>query len=114
MTLLWAFFGFIVGFLTAPPEDPVALVAGIIAGMLVLSPLGAILGLLGGRLNPTLIGAIGGVGLGLLASAFSPINPAFLLGAGLIVGGLAGATGSVFFAFAFFLLRVTAPAGRGS
>jgi hypothetical protein len=112
MTLLWALLGVFVGVATIPPNGLVSLVAGLLAGSFVLTPLGTILGLLGGRPKPTLIGALAGSTLGVLAAAFSPASSSSLFSLGLIAGGLAGATGAVFFGFAFSFLRAFSPAGR--
>ena len=44
MALLWLGFGIVVGYLTAPDQTPIGIAAGVIAGMIVLPPLGAVLG----------------------------------------------------------------------
>ena len=112
MTLLWASFGLFVGIDIAPPSGLIGFASCILAGLIVLTPIGPVLGLLGGRAKATLVGGLVGTLLGLLAGGFTPAGISHLASTGLIFGGLAGATGSVYFAFVLFVLRLATPLGR--
>ena len=112
MTLLWALFGIFVGVAIAPPNGLIGFACNVLAGLIVLTPVGLLLGLLGGRVKPTLVGALVGVLLGLLGGGFTLISLSLVVSTGLIFGGLAGATGSVYIAFVFFLLRIATPIGQ--
>jgi len=64
MTLIWAAFGVAVGMFLLPPRGLIPLVSGVLAGLIVLSPLGVALGLLGGEVKTSLIGGVAGVLVG--------------------------------------------------
>jgi hypothetical protein len=94
MTLLWALSGVVAGLLATPaPRGPINLVAHAIAGIIVLSPLGAGVGLLGARpldaLVLALLGATAGV---LLGAGLRQPDLAYTAAVGLIIGLLIGTT----------------------
>jgi hypothetical protein len=94
MTLLWLAVGVQVGILTLPERSVVGVVAGMMAGMIVMPPFGAVLGLLGGYWKDALAGAVCGLGMGLgggclLVTADGLPQAAAI---GLVAGGLIGAT----------------------
>src|SRR5260370_2683951 len=95
MTLLWVLLGAAVGGITASHRNVLGVVSGVLAGVILLLPLGAALGLIGARVKLCLIGALGGAVMGaftgMLASALSV--PA-VTGVGLLGGGLAGGSSS--------------------
>jgi hypothetical protein len=98
MALLWLGFGIVVGYLTAPDQTPIGIAAGVIAGMIVLPPLGAVLGAIGCRWRESLNGGL----LGLAACTTLTLirdrpDAATLAAFGVIVGGLVGATVAVVF-----------------
>ena len=99
MMLLWIVFGAAVGLLTAPaPRDPITLVAHAIAGVIVLSPLGAVLGLLGARRRDALLTASFGGAAGLLVGlGLHRPDLGYPAAFGLIVGTLIGTTFAAFF-----------------
>lgn len=93
MTLLCLLFGAVAGAATAPRGGAVALISGALAGMIILPPLGAVLGLLGGRPKDTLFGGLCGLAIGALAAAVA--GEADMLGRAnltLIEGIIVGAT----------------------
>jgi hypothetical protein len=76
-----------------PAAGVIALVAGAIAGMLVLPPLGALLALVGGRPDEALAGGVSGLALGTAAGALGPgVAAGLAVGAGLLTGALVGTT----------------------
>ena len=94
MLVVWGAIGMAVGVLTAQTPGPIGIVAGIIAGVIVITPLGALLTLIGGRARESLIGAALGV---LLVPALArlvalPVTSVSLAPFGLILGALVGAT----------------------
>jgi hypothetical protein len=110
MTLLWAFFGVGVGIATMSPGGGVISVsAGVIAGLIVLTPLGVLLGLMGGQAPLALLGGVCGAGLGgLLGMVTARAGALYIASIGLIGGALAGATLSTFLSWALFLSRLLA------
>src|SRR6266498_3671359 len=64
MAAVWAGFGVLTGVLTAPGTGPVAIAAGVIAGLIVLTPFGVVLAVCGGKWRDSL--ACGLLGLGLV------------------------------------------------
>jgi hypothetical protein len=71
----------------------VALVANIIAGMLLLPPLGLVLGLIGGRWNESLLGGLLGLTCGMAGRLVLPgMGVTSLASFGLLFGGMMGAT----------------------
>lgn len=110
MALLWSLLGAGIGASTAPSSDLIGLVSGILAGLIVLVPMGALLGLIGGRVKPVLVGVLCGAGVGALIGLLdgAPIPSAFVQ-VGLIGGGLAGATTSALVWWARFVARAIAP-----
>ncbi|HET6574292.1 MAG TPA: hypothetical protein VFG68_11850 [Fimbriiglobus sp.] len=100
MALVWLGFGVVVGFLTAPQHSAIGIAAGILAGMIVLPPLGATLGAIGFRWKGSLDGGVLGLAGG---TAFALVqgrpDAATVAGFGLIFGGLVGATVAAFVRF---------------
>jgi hypothetical protein len=94
MTLMWLGFALAAGALAMPPGGgAVAVIAGMLAGTIVLVPLGVVLGLVGGRWKETLVGGVGGLLLGLLTALLGGQAAILSQGAtGLVAGGLVGAT----------------------
>jgi len=94
MALLWTLFGALFGAgITPPGLGTVGAVSFAIAGIIVLAPIGIVLGFLGGQWKDTLLG--GAVGLaagaivGVLASEGDLLHQANF---GLLLGSLVGAT----------------------
>src|SRR4051794_17159558 len=71
MALLWGLLGTVVGAATSPHGGLIGLVPFAIAGVIVLLPLGAVLGLVGGRVKPTLAGALCGAVVGILTAVLA-------------------------------------------
>jgi hypothetical protein len=115
MALVWAFFGALVGVGVLPPEHgAIGIISGILAGLIVLTPLGVILALLGGQAPLALLGGVCGAGLSGLLSLFAPrAGTLYPASVGLIGGALAGATLSLVASRALFLVRRLAPPIRG-
>jgi hypothetical protein len=91
-TLLWSVFGLIVGGLMAPPGT-IGLVANGVAGVIVLTPLGMLVGLLGGRWKETLLCGLIGISVGAMRGAWGDADgAAFSAAVGLVCGGIVGAT----------------------
>jgi hypothetical protein len=94
MALLWAGFGLVVGVSTTPLDrGTLAMVSGALAGLIVLPPLGVVLGLLGGQVKETQAGAL--LGLCCLGGAgwlIGSANVLYLANLGLLTGAMAGAT----------------------
>ena len=94
MVGIWLFFGVMVGIsINKPDAGIVGYTAGAIAGMIVLAPIGFLLGMIGGRWNESLFGAAVGqlVGFG-VGLAGQWMEPNLLATIGLIYGALLGAT----------------------
>ena len=107
MTLLWFGLGIVVGILSAPPERGiVGMVAGAIAGIIVLPFMGVFLGLIGGQWRETLLGGLAGLilsfGIG-VASGVPELRP--VANVGLVGGALVGAT---FFSYVSYLRKALA------
>jgi hypothetical protein len=68
------------------------LLAGVVAGIIVLSPVGVFLALLGARWQETLLCGAGGLTLGALAAKLLGLHHAFAASVGLILGALLGGT----------------------
>jgi hypothetical protein len=98
MVLLWGGLGVVVGVITSPPDsDYLALVATIIAGLLLLPPMGLVLGLVGGRWNESLLGACVGLVLAMASAMVMPsLAPLAAAGVCVLVGGMMGGTLPVF------------------
>jgi hypothetical protein len=94
MALAWALCGVAVGLLTTPtPCGPIDLVAYALAGVIVLSPLGAGVGLLGGRPRDALVLAFLGTTAGaLLGLGLRLPDLGYTASLGLIVGAVVGTT----------------------
>ena len=94
MACTWCLFGVVVGIITLPPgHDFVATIAGMLAGTIVLVPLGLVLGLVGGQPSLTLWGGVTGAGVSaLLGVAIQNVDLARLAPLALIGGAIAGAT----------------------
>jgi hypothetical protein len=93
MACLWANFGVIVGLATAPPHsDAIGALAGVVAGLIVLVPLGAFLGALGGHLSLAAWGGVCGTGMGVGTAALAGSAAMRVAPVTLIAGAAAGAT----------------------
>lgn len=93
MLAVWLGFGVITGVATAPGVGPIAVAAGITAGIIVLTPFGLFLALVGGRWMASL--AAGLLGMVLVPSIVrvADLSPGVsLVPLGLVFGGIAGAT----------------------
>jgi hypothetical protein len=113
MTLLWLAFGILVGTGTTPPSEGwIGSIAGALAGIIVLAPVGMVLGLCGARRTESMAGGAGGLCLGALAGLVVSGEAGPLAWTGLIFGGLLGATFvAVFYRLPRLLLsRLTAQA----
>src|SRR5262249_48612300 len=90
----WATFGAAIGIITAPaPRDAIMIFSGIVAGLIVLTPVGVILGLAGGRHSESLAGGTIGLILAMIGASISGSgDPLLITSTGLVMGGLAGAT----------------------
>ena len=94
MTLLWIVFGTIVGLgLAGPGNGPIGLVAFVMAGWIVMTPMGAVLGLLGGRWQESAFTGLAGLCLAqIFAWMFASQQIVMFSNVGLIYGGIVGAT----------------------
>lgn len=92
MIAVWAGFGVVAGVLAAPGAGPVAVVAGAVAGLIVLTPLGAALAVAGGKWRDSLAG--GALGLALVpAAVWAGVSTGpSLAPVALVFGGTVGAT----------------------
>jgi len=107
LTGVWTAFGVLTGLLVIPPTSLIALVSGVLAGTIVLCPLGLLLGLLGGEVKLSLAGGLAGAALGAFtALTLAPSGLTHVISVGLLSGGLAGATCSVLLAWVRSLSRV--------
>jgi hypothetical protein len=115
MACLWGLFGLVVGVATLPgAPNVVGVVAGMVAGLLVLLPFGVSLGLLGGEPGPTLFGGVSGAGLGVVTGLLSATGgTAHVASVALLGGAAAGATLHLASSGFFALFRAVTPAGRG-
>ena len=98
LAVLWLAFGVVVGACTTPAGGGwVCLVAGAIAGIIVLTPVGMVLSLIGARPRETMVCGLGGLALGALAgmAGSAEVGPAAAFG--LVFGGMVGATFVAFF-----------------
>jgi hypothetical protein len=105
MVLLWAAFGLIVGVVSTPSGGLIGTLSGALAGVMVLTGLGVVLGLIGGGPTATLVGGLWGLIVGVLAGPL--LGQADLhnrVNLSLILGALVGAT----FPGPFRLIRATA------
>jgi len=91
MAFLWVILGSIVGICTVGAGGTILLIAGGIAGVVVLVPVGVILALLGARWPETLACATAGFLVGAGAGLFLE-SVGTLAATGLIFGGLVGGT----------------------
>jgi hypothetical protein len=92
MVAVWAGFGVTCGVLTAPGTGPVAITAGVIAGLIVLTPFGIALALAGGKWRDSLVGGAFGLALVPLAAWAGVSTGTSLVPVGLVFGGIVGAT----------------------
>jgi hypothetical protein len=99
MSLVWLGFALYVGATSMlPGADVIGLVSGAIAGVIVLVPIGVVLGLLGGRWKETCIGGVSGLTIGGLAGLLTgQANALLVANTGLVGGALLGATFSTLF-----------------
>ena len=94
MLVVWGAIGVAVGVLTTQTPGPIGIVAGIIAGMIVITPLGPLLTLMGGRARESMLGAVLGVVVvpALARLVELPVTSVSLAPFGLVLGALVGAT----------------------
>src|SRR5262249_51436192 len=94
MTLLWLGLGLLVGAAVTPPDaGAIGLISFLLAGTIVLTPLGLALGLVGGQALESALGAAGGVALGAAGLLLLPPGGApGLFATCVMIGGLVGAT----------------------
>lgn len=113
MVVVWGVIGSAVGVLTAQTPGPIGIIAGVIAGVIVLAPVGAVLALAGGRARDSLIGAGAGLALayGLAGLGAAPSTPVSVVPFGILAGALIGAT--VVTAFYRLPLLVLSAGGGG-
>jgi hypothetical protein len=113
MLVVWSLIGSTVGVLTVPTSGPIGIVAGGIAGLVVIAPLGIPLTFAGGRAREALFGAGAGLvlGFGLAEFGAGSVIPVSVVPFGILVGGLIGATAVT----AFYRLPqlVLSAGGRG-
>jgi hypothetical protein len=107
MMLLWVGFGVVVALLGAPrPCGAVELIAHALAGVIVLPPVGACLGLVGARPRDALIVGLIGLVAGLvLGFAVEGLSLGYAAAMGLIMGGVMGATFVAFSRVSLLALR---------
>lgn len=108
MMLVWLLFGIVLGLCSEPARGGtfIGVLSGVIAGLVVMLPLGVLLGLFGGEVKPTVLGGIAAATLGAcIAAGCAMPNPHFILSLSLILGGLLGATFSVFLWWVGFVTR---------
>jgi hypothetical protein len=115
MVLLWTALGCAVGGMTIPTRNLVGIVSGVLAGVILLAPVGAVLGLVGARARLVLIGALCGCVLGTLTGVLAAsANLSGAVSVGMLGGAWAGASVSALLWWAQFLVRLTALPGRSS
>jgi hypothetical protein len=90
--LVWCGFGVVAGVSIAPELTPIGLVAGVIAGVVVLTPIGVVMGLIGGRWMEMLVGGAVGTAAGVVAALLQSTALGQPVALGLISGGLVGST----------------------
>ena len=112
MLVVWGLIGSAVGVLTAQAPGPIGIIAGLIAGVIVLTPVGAVLTLTGGRARDSLVGAGVGLVLAFVLAGFgaAPVGSVAVVPFGILAGALIGAT--VVTAF-YRLPQLVLSAGRG-
>jgi hypothetical protein len=103
----WGLFGILIGVSTLPPgADVVRTVSGVVAGVIILVPLGLVFGLAGGQPGPTLVGGIAGGGLATVANWLAGAGSTSpVVGIALLGGAMAGATLHLVSAWLLFLVR---------
>jgi hypothetical protein len=110
--MIWSGFGLVVGMCTAPDSRPISVVASLIAGVIVLAPVGAVTGLFGGRWQELLVGGTLGLAGGVLLAVVRGEPVGYMAALGVVFGGLVGATVvSTFWRLPRLLKRLIAPAG---
>lgn len=94
MMVVWAAIGALSGILVAPqPRTPISIIAGVIAGLIVMTPVGAVLALFAARRAEVLIAALLGLGVGAaVAVCLGRSDVSALANQGLVMGGLFGST----------------------
>lgn len=108
---IWSVFGVVVGVCIVPDARPVSVIASVIAGVIVLTPFGAVMGLCGGRWLELVGGGAFGLCGGVLVAAARGEPWGYSAALGLIMGGQVGATAvSFFWRLPRLLKRVLLPA----
>ena len=94
MAGVWLVFGAAVGALTVPKPDTIGVVAGVIAGVVVLLPAGLVLACVGGRGRDSAAGGL--LGLVVVPAVWHlaalPLPPSWAAPFGRPFGGIVGAT----------------------
>lgn len=109
--LIWAVFGVVVGICLLPNTRPSMVLASVIAGVIVLAPFGALMGLCGGKWLEVVAGGVLGFAVGLVTAVVRGEPCGFLAALGIIMGGQVGATAiSFFWRLPRLLKRVLLPA----
>ena len=92
MAAVWAGFGVACGVLAAPGAGPIAIAAGVTAGMIVLVPFGIALAIAGGKWRDSLVGGLLALALVPLVAGIGAPSGASLVPVALVFGGIVGAT----------------------
>ena len=90
---VWLAFGGVLGVALSPAHGPIGIAAGIVAGLIVYSPVGVLLALVGAKWDESLFGGV----FGLLAAAAvvfvgQRTDAAYIAAFGVTFGGLLGGT----------------------
>lgn len=90
--LIWSLLGVMVGICIAPELTPIPLAANIIAGTIVLTPVGIALSLFRSKWQEVVIGSILGFTGGILLALTRSEPCGYMAAVGIIFGGMVGAT----------------------
>lgn len=92
MVAVWGLFGVVVGVLAAPGSGPIALAAGITAGLIVMVPFGILLALGGGKWKDSLVGGLLGLVVAPMLARVAPTPGVQVVPFAIVTGGIVGAT----------------------
>jgi hypothetical protein len=92
MVLVWLGFGVLLGFVAPSAPGKVAMAAAATAGVIVLTPMGVVLALVGGRWRESLAGGLLGLLVVPYLMSMPGLEPRMMNAFGLIFGGIIGAT----------------------
>ena len=111
MIAVWLGFGVLLGFVSPAGTGPIGVAAGATAGVIVLTPMGVMLALLGGRWRETLAGGLLGLLIVPHVASVPGLTPRLMNAFGLIFGGIVGATAvTALYRFPRLLWSVARPA----